>query len=70
MRQGKDELPEFVASKGTRLVEDGAVEIFVKADLASLKRRNQHFVTVIELFSVEVKLLESLLPLGAVPAIG
>src|SRR6185437_10870411 len=61
---------EHFTGKGTGTVEDGAIEIFVEADLAPLQRGNQHLVAVQELGLVEFELLERALPLGAVPGIG
>ena len=52
------------------LVENGALQVFVEADTAFLKRLNRFFMAGLELVLVEMKALNGYTALLVVPCVG
>src|SRR4029077_4777345 len=69
LRQGEHVLFENLPCKRSGMIENRPVKILVETNLASLERRNHHFVPVGELFLVQVELTKSSFSLFAVPGI-
>ena len=70
LRERQHVVFEVFDGEGAGSIENGAVEIFVKADLAAFKGRDDHVMAVVEFGFVETEMIEGLLALGVVPGVG
>src|SRR5580704_161707 len=61
---------EFLASKRTRPVKEGAIEIFIQRDVARIESGERQVVAVLKFFVVEMESLGRLLARATAPAVG
>src|ERR1700690_701695 len=66
----KHERGELFAGEGAGAVEEGAVQILVQSDLASVKRREREIMAVLKIFPIELERLGGFTACIAVPAVG
>ena len=60
----------FFARERTRMVKDGAIEIFVESDKPGIQCRKAKIMAILEFFPIQAKNVRRFLTRCAVPAIG
>src|SRR5579864_3202954 len=61
---------ELVTGKRPRAVKNSSIKILIEANFSSFQRGDQHFVSILELLFIEMKLLRGLFALGTIPGVG